>query len=268
MTARYLLAIVLTVVLLGIARRMSTRRPGEIQISSGDVSISHTTVTENFGDGPIIELKISAVDSLRPMVLYSEQAGSPYQSMEMVLGANGYYARLPALDKGRKWYYHIDIYRVNAIIATIPVSGDQFIKFKGHVSPFVLIPHIACMFATIFFGLLTVFTAVDYSRGRGELKRSVKFLFLTIVFSFIGGFPLGYLVAYQAFGQGWAGIPVGWDITDNKTVILFLFWLISFIIAFRGLKSGSSGIDPRKYLLLVGLSFFVTILTFLIPHSI
>jgi hypothetical protein len=47
---------------------------------------------------------------------------------------------------------------------------------------------------------------------------------------FIAGFPLGFILAYQVFGTPWTGIPFGWDITDNKTLVIFLFWMISLFL--------------------------------------
>ena len=35
----------------------------------------------------------------------------------------------------------------------------------------------------------------------------------------VGGFILGPLVQNYAFGELWTGVPFGWDLTDNKTLI-------------------------------------------------
>ncbi len=124
------------------------------------------------------------------------------------------------------------------------------------------------MFAIIFLGLLTVFSSISVVRGKTDIRQSVRYLLWTVIFAFIGGFPLGYLVAYLAFGQGWTGIPIGWDITDNKTVILFLFWLVTFILARRGLKGERMAISKKAYMSLVLASLIVTFIAFVIPHSI
>jgi len=268
MTFRYLLAIILTILLLGFARRTSTRHSSDLKFQVDGVTVEHRTVTENFGDGPKLEVKASNASAFSAVVFYSQEPGSGYEELPMSAGPDAFHAVLPALPKGKKWFYHIEFYRDNVKIAQLPEAHDQFVKFKGHVSPFILIPHIICMFATIFFGLLTVFTAFDFNRGRSDARRSLIFLLLTLVFAFTGGFPLGYAVAYQAFGKGWEGIPLGWDITDNKTVFLFLFWLATFILAAGGLRGKKMRISGGAYAFLVTLSFIVTFITFLIPHSI
>ena len=124
------------------------------------------------------------------------------------------------------------------------------------------------MFATIFFGLLTVISSISVVRGKADIRQSVRYLLWTMIFAFIGGFPLGYIVAYLAFGVGWGGIPIGWDITDNKTVILFIFWLFTFILARRGLKGERMVISKKAYMSLALASLIVTFVAFVIPHSI
>ncbi len=41
---------------------------------------------------------------------------------------------------------------------------------------------------------------------------------------------LGPIVQKYAFGELWTGIPFGWDLTDNKTLIAFLFWILAVIM--------------------------------------
>ena len=265
---RYGVAVILTIVLLGIARRISTRHPSDFSQQIGDVTASHTTVTEDFGDGPVLDVQLSSPTGLTALVFYSETDGGPYVSDTLTGTSDGFTGVLPVLQKGSKWFYHIVILKGEKSVAVFPPYGNQFIKFKGHVPPHVLIPHIFCMFAIVFFGLLTVFSAFDLTRGKGDLKKSLRYLLLTIIFAFIGGFPLGYYVAYLAFGVGWGGIPFGWDITDNKTVLLFVFWLVTLILARRGLKGESMAISENTYLILTVVSLAVTIFTFMIPHSI
>ncbi len=268
MVLRYVIAMLLTVVLLGFARQTSTRHPEQFEVKANGITFAHKTVTESFGEPPVIKLGASATNTVRALVSYSEIRGGPYKKMEMAVTEYGYITDLPALEKGHKWFYHIEAMQDNMKIMQIPPESDQFIKFKGHVSRAVLIPHILFMFAVIFFGILAVFTAIDYGRGKGNLSRSVLFLLLTLISAFLGGFLFGPMVTYQAFGEGWGGWPFGHDWTDTKTEILFLFWLVTFIMAWGGLKGDKISVSPRAYSALVLASFVVTLITFLIPHSI
>ncbi|MEE9553559.1 MAG: hypothetical protein V3W18_04605 [candidate division Zixibacteria bacterium] len=266
--ARFGIAIIITIVLLGVARRISTRHPTDFSRQVGDVTATHRTVTEDFGDGPVLDVALSAPDSLMAVVNYSQTDGGPYTVDTLTMTENGFRGELPDLEKGKKWFYYIDLYKDKKSVAKLPPFGTQFIKFKGHVPAYILVPHIFCMFAIVFFGLLTVFSALDLARGKGDIKKTVGHLHWTVIFAFVGGFPLGYLVAYMAFGVGWGGIPFGWDITDNKTVLLFIFWLVTLILARRGLKGEKMAISNNVYLALTVISLAVTIFTFMIPHSI
>ena len=67
--------------------------------------------------------------------------------------------------------------------------------------------------------------------------------------------------------SGWGGWPLGTDITDTKTEVLLLFWLITIVLALPGLKGRKMAIPGGTYSFLVILSFAVTFITFLIPHS-
>ena len=40
---------------------------------------------------------------------------------------------------------------------------------------------------------------------------------------------LGPIVQYYAFGDLWTGIPFGWDLTDNKTLIALIFWILAVV---------------------------------------
>ncbi len=265
---RYAAAFILTILMLAIARKTSTRHAVEFNTAIEGVSFSHNTTTESFGESPVLTVKASDTNNITAMVYFSNKAGGPYESLVMNPGPDGFSCELPVLPKGQKWFYHINISRNGVPLAVFPAKDDQFIKFKGHVSPLVIYPHIFFMFATIFTGLITVFLAFEALKNKEYIIKSVKYLMWTVIFVFIGGIPLGYLVAYQTFGQGWGGIPIGWDITDNKTLIILFFWLITFLLSLKGLKGGDLKISRSLYFALVILSFVVTFISYMIPHSI
>ncbi|NOY60961.1 MAG: hypothetical protein GXO75_18785 [Calditrichaeota bacterium] len=68
---------------------------------------------------------------------------------------------------------------------------------------------------------------------------------------------LGPIVQKYAFGTSWTGIPYGTDITDNKTLVAFIIWLIALVAIFKNKKA-------RLWSLLAAL---VTLAIFMIPHS-
>ncbi|MCK7537691.1 MAG: hypothetical protein MZV63_45435 [Marinilabiliales bacterium] len=44
------------------------------------------------------------------------------------------------------------------------------------------------------------------------------------------GMILGPVVQKYAFGDLWTGIPFGWDLTDNKTLIAVFAWILAVVM--------------------------------------
>ena len=138
----------------------------------------------------------------------------------------------------------------------ITVGGKDYasdepvvIRFRNDVPAGILVPHILLMFAAMLFAVYTFLLVVT----RREYRRWLK---ITVGTLFVGGFILGPLVQHAAFGPWWAGFPYGTDLTDNKTLISFLF----FMVALATLKW-----KYNKWV--VGLAVLVMVAIFSIPHS-
>ena len=124
-------------------------------------------------------------------------------------------------------------------------------RSKGDISPAAIIPHLLCMFA----GLLLLLRA-----GIGALAREPKYrkwAQVGTVLFLLGGFVFGPWMQHQAFGDWWTGVPFGWDLTDNKTLIALLAWLF----ALWRLRGGKEARGP------VVAAALVTLAVFLVPHS-
>lgn len=74
----------------------------------------------------------------------------------------------------------------------------------------------------------------------------------------IGGFSLDPWMQHQAFGEWWTGIPFGFDLTDDKTLIAVAAWVFA---AWR-LKGG------RQARIEVVFAALVTLVVFAIPHNV
>ena len=123
------------------------------------------------------------------------------------------------------------------------------IRFRNDVPAGILIPHILLMFGAM---LLAVYTFLLVVTGRDY----AKWLKLTVGIMFVGGFVFGPLVQHAAFGPWWTGFPYGTDLTDNKTLLSFLF----FLAALATLKW-----KYNKCVVCAAVVFMV--LVFSIPHS-
>jgi hypothetical protein len=134
-----------------------------------------------------------------------------------------------------------------------PVTGDDpvILRFKDPVPDWIIIPHVLIMFAGMLLSTAAGLAALDKKRNPR------RFVLWTVALLFAGGLVLGPLVQKFAFGVAWSGFPLGTDLTDNKTLIAFLFWIAALI-------AGRKGKPARPFVLAASL---VTLLVYLIPHS-
>lgn len=273
---KILVAVVLTILLLLIARQLSTRHPEDLVSEANGVRLEHRSITEQIDKKEVkITAMLQASESIIPVLHYRTATNLPYQEVTLARSGRSVSGIIPAGRRGDRAYYFLSVEdSAGTMLATLPADSSKplLIKFKGKVASWVLTAHIVAMFGSIFFVLLAGMGAVDLLRGVGKLKVVVRNSVMALNLIFIGGFPLGIVVAYQTFGVGWDGVPFGWNITDNKTLIIFLFWLATVLVGFERLSRApgqrlQSAPSPRSFALLVIVSVFVTLAVYLVPHS-
>ena len=159
--------------------------------------------------------------------------------------------RLPQQPAAGKLVYKV-VLTENGESRTLAGDRPVVIRFKDSVPPWVLIPHIFVMFSGMLLSTAAGLAALDKKRNPRRL------VLWTVGLLFAGGFILGPLVQKFAFGVAWAGFPAGSDLTDNKTLVAFLFWVVALV-------AGRKGRPARPFVIAASL---VTLLVFLIPHSI
>jgi hypothetical protein len=167
-----------------------------------------------------------------------------YTTVDFYWKDSAWQATLPVQPVAGKLQYYITVGGKD-YLADAPIV----IRFRNDVPASILIPHIILMFAAMLFAVYTfllVVTRKPYSR----------WLKITVGTLFVGGFVLGPLVQHVAFGPWWAGFPYGTDLTDNKTLISFLF----FLAALATLKW-------KHNRWVVALAVLMMIAVFTIPHS-
>jgi hypothetical protein len=158
-------------------------------------------------------------------------------------------AFLPNQPPAGKLEYRVDLEKEDASVK-IGNSSPIIIRFKGEVPNIVVITHVLLMFLGM---LLSNATGIYALLG----IRSYKFLtILTFAVLVVGGLVFGPIMQKYAFNEWWAGVPFGWDLTDNKTLIAILVWLM----ALEMLRKKSAAFW-------VVLASVVTIVIFAIPHS-
>lgn len=126
------------------------------------------------------------------------------------------------------------------------------IRFKGDVPGLILIIHIILIFTAM---LLSTRAGIEVFKKEPQLK---KFTFWSLGLMLVGGMILGPIVQKYAFDAFWTGVPFGFDLTDNKTLIAFIAWIAAAIMVFRSKK-------PAYWVLGAAI---VTLAVFMIPHSV
>ena len=167
-----------------------------------------------------------------------------YTTVDFVRKDSVWQAALPVQPVAGKLEYYLT------------VDGKDYLKdepvvirFRNDVPASILVPHILLMFGAMLFAVYTFLLVVT-------LKEYKRWLKITVATLFVGGFILGPLVQHAAFGPWWAGFPYGTDLTDNKTLISFIF----FVAALATLKW-----KYNKWV--VCLAVLMMIAVFTIPHS-
>jgi hypothetical protein len=132
-------------------------------------------------------------------------------------------ASLPNLPPAGKYEYKIELEKDGK---TYPLNNGEpvIIRFKGDVPASILIPHVILMFIAMLLGNLAGIMALFKDP---KFRLYTKLTFWTLL---VGGLIFGPWVQWHAFGEAWAGVPFAWDLTDNKTLVAFIFWLLALLM--------------------------------------
>ncbi|MCK9325244.1 MAG: hypothetical protein M0P69_07085 [Bacteroidales bacterium] len=262
----WIFAIVLTLSAAYYQRKTGPTNPKDIQVTLADRTYT-VTLLRSSGARPA-RIVLPVTDTTIQAKLFYKRLGVAedwivekfawkeirYHSkfMKKVMGkedGTALAASLPVQPPAGKLEYFIEMQKSEEVIQ-IAKDNPVVIRFKGDVPALALIPHIILMFL----GMLFASVAGLFAAFR--LERYKRYTIWTFIILFAGGFIFGPLVQWFAFGDWWTGIPFGWDLTDNKTLFAFLFW----IAALFGIKG-----KGRPWLVI--LAAIMTLIIFSIPHS-
>ncbi len=135
-------------------------------------------------------------------------------------------------------------------------SGSVVMRFKDHVPIYYLLPHVLMMFLAM---LIAVRVGLAAIFAPGQMR---KLTLVTLFGMTVGGMILGPIVQKYAFGAFWTGFPSGYDLTDNKVLIMWLLWVIACVIVWFRVRE-----DVRLPRYAVVVAALATIVVYVIPHS-
>ena len=249
----WIIAIIITVLSAYYQRVTGPTYPlsGKITIDDQDI-IYNLDRSHNSTDDCII--KVDTKDNSLSGILEWKRfkTDDEFTKVEMTNNSGILSAPLPKQPPAGKLQYRVILNKNNESYAIPTQQKYVIIRFKGEVPLFILIPHILAMFGTM---LLSTRTGLEVFNKEPRLKLYTAW---TIGFLILGGMILGPITQYYAFGEFWTGVPFGIDLTDNKTLIALIGWLVAAFMLKKSKKPGRWVVGAAVLLLIV----------YMIPHSV
>ncbi len=181
--------------------------------------------------------------------------GEPFREVAMTREGGTLVGLLPTQPPAGKLEYYVAL-ATPAGPVRVPEGEPIVMRFKGDVPALVLIPHVVTMFVSMMIGIRAALAA---ALGRPE---SGRYAWVAAVGIAIGGLVLGPIVQKYAFGAYWTGWPFGGDLTDNKTLAMWLAWVMAVVVG--GRRKDPADRLARGTTIAAAL---VMIAVYLVPHS-
>lgn len=243
-TMYWFLAIVITLALSIYQRMTGPTHPKSVTLELNGEQYKVKLPRSGVQQDEIVTLKGVPSDTKAQIHYRRYPTADEYTTVDFTSKDNELQAALPVQPVAGKLQYYITVGEKD-YLAGEPIQ----IRFRHDVPAGILIPHILLMFAAMLFAVYTFLLVLTR-------KKYSKWLKITTVTLFVGGFIFGPLVQHAAFGPWWTGFPFGTDLTDNKTLLSFLF----FVAALATLKW-----KYNRWVVALAVLFMVVI--FSIPHS-
>ncbi len=222
---------------------------GAVEVGGSRVRFELPRSAETSADGEV-GVAVAGPEVTGRILFRRSKTGDSWSESPMARQGDRLVGYLPKQPAAGKLDYRIVL---NDRGQDVSLTGDKpvVIRFKGHVPLGVLLAHILVMFAAMLLSTRAGLAALS----KGDHPR--LFGAWTVFFLFVGGFVLGPIVQKLAFGTWWTGVPIGWDLTDNKTLIAMVIWIVAMV-------AGRKGRGARGWILAAAILMLVV---FLIPHS-
>jgi hypothetical protein len=131
----------------------------------------------------------------------------------------GLFAELPRQPAAGKLEYAVILQTAGERVRLPAGDDDVVARFKDDVPLWLLLPHVFFMFFAVLFGMRAGLSAVF------EPERMARHAWVSLGLMTAGGMILGPIVQHYAFGAFWTGFPFGYDLTDNKTLLMWGVWV-------------------------------------------
>ena len=213
----WIVAIVVTLIAASWQRRTGPTYPVDGTISLGGREVRIHLARSNGGetDQPV-RIRVEDAGVSGEVAWRRFPTSEPWSVIPMEREGEWLAAALPHQPPAGKLEYQVRLVRGDERRTFPPLPAVT--RFKGHVPAAILAPHVLMMFL----GMLVSNRAGLEALGTSGDPRRLAFVTLAIIF--VGGLILGPIVQKYAFGAYWTGVPFGYDLTDNKTLIAAVAW--------------------------------------------
>lgn len=246
----WIMAILFTITIAIYQRMTGPTHPVKGSVVLNESTIPFKLLRSHGGDGDAV-ISIPLDDATISGTCQYKRKGvdEPWHELSMTRSEGNLTATLPHQPPAGKLRYQITLQQHGTVVALTeePVT----IRFKGGVPAAILIPHILLMFMAMLFSTRTGIEALR--KGDKTYRYTVTTLLLLIP----GGLILGPVVQWYAFGDLWTGWPFGGDMTDNKTLVAVIFWIVALVMQRKQRSAKGWALAASVVLLIV----------YLVPHS-
>ena len=243
-TMYWFLAVVITLVLSIYQRMTGPTHPKSVAVELNGESYKLKLPRSGVQHDEIVKLKGIPSYTKAKMHYRRYPTSDEYTTVDFTWKDDVLQAALPVQPVAGKLQYYVTVEGED-----LPSDEPLLIRFRNDVPASILVPHIFFMFAAMLFAVYTFLLVITN-------KKYSRWLKITVGTLFVGGFIFGPLVQHFAFGPWWTGFPYGTDLTDNKTLLSFIF----FVAAIATLKW-----KYNKWVVCLAVLFMIAI--FSIPHS-
>ena len=249
-TLIWIIAIIIT-----IGAAIYQRKTGPTYPKKAEISLNGKTINfqlpRSYVSGKDCPVEIKITDSNTKGSLFYKRfpVDEPYIEIKFKYENDTLKSFLPGQPPAGKLAYYL-VLKDQKKETRIAKNNPVIIRFKGEVPVYALMPHIILIFLAMLLSNVTGLMAI------WKIPGFRLYTLITFIVLIAGGLIFGPIVQKFAFGEYWTGIPKGWDLTDNKTLIASIGWLTAVIGNWK---------KDRPYLSLV--ASILMLIIFLIPHS-
>jgi hypothetical protein len=247
----WFLAVLVTLASAVYQRMTGPTRPvrGRTMVAGTEIRFNLARSTENTRDF-MVAVRVPRGDWAGHLSTKRFKTDDPVTDIPMERRGDSLVAALPRQPMAGKLAYEVFVGPGGEQVS-LTSGAPVVIRFKGPVPAAVIILHVLVIFASMIFSAMAGIAALD------RAMRPRSYAVAAAVLFFAGAFVLGPIVQKFAFGVAWAGFPLGSDLTDNKSLVSMIFWIMALI-------AGRKGKPARGWVLAASV---VCLTINLIPHS-